>query len=91
MATTWLPIIRREDYEAFRGLLGNNLPDTYDEWSKLHDDQILQIARGGHTVRGVKVYPDEFAVWLTAHRQDRTLHGLRWVAEWKSETAHDDD
>jgi hypothetical protein len=64
MATVYLPIIARDDFDAFRRLLCASLPDTYDEWRHLLEDRSLQTVRGGHISRGIKVDPHEFAVWV---------------------------
>jgi hypothetical protein len=33
MATFFFPLIRKEDYQAFRRILGNDLPETFDAWA----------------------------------------------------------
>jgi gluconate kinase len=76
MATQYLPIIREEDYEAFRRLLGQNLPGAYDDWNYLSGDRQHQIARSGHIARGIELHPDEFTMWLSARREDATLNAL---------------
>lgn len=86
MATTYLPIINSEDYQAFRRILGPNLPDAYDDWRQLISERSLQVARSGHTARGIEVHPDEFTVWLTGHGQDRSANGLDNFVFYKGST-----
>ncbi|HXQ15634.1 MAG TPA: hypothetical protein VN814_13520 [Caulobacteraceae bacterium] len=91
MATTYFATIRKEDYEAFRRLLGHHLPDTYDEWTNLSNDRIHQLMRSSSvTGRGIEVDPGEFAAWLTTHRDQRTLDGLRNFA-FEKRTAADEE
>lgn len=61
MAEQIIALIRKEDFEAFRRILGKNLPDAYDDWSYLVTDRAHQIARNGHRAISVEVDPDEFA------------------------------
>lgn len=90
MAERWIALLRRDDYEAFRRLLGNNLPDAYNEWQHLMEDEVHGVTRGGHRSRGIEIDPDEFAAWLTTHGNDRTMNGLRNFAFIKGTEAHED-
>ena len=77
MVTTYLPLIRESHYKAFRGFMGNNLPDTYDEWGYLAlKDKSDFIARD-ETIRDIEVYLDEFRRYVAAYGNERTLHALR--------------
>jgi hypothetical protein len=90
MATTYFAIIRKEDYETFRSILGHYLPDAYDEWRRRFDDELDQITRSpGLKGRGIEVDPNEFAMWLTTHRGERTLQGLRNFAFHKRSAVED--
>jgi hypothetical protein len=40
-----LPVIRREDYDAFRHHVALNLASTYDQWAKLFADEIAEAIR----------------------------------------------
>jgi hypothetical protein len=37
-----IPVIRREDYDAFRRDAGSTLANTYDEWMKLLTKEVAQ-------------------------------------------------
>ena len=45
-----LPVIRRQDYEAFRRDIGPKLAGSYDEWTKLVAAEIAQARLQGKTV-----------------------------------------
>jgi hypothetical protein len=53
-----LPVIRRQDYDAFRRDVG--LADTYDEWAKLFANEVEEARRLGKTVVEAEVNYDEF-------------------------------
>ena len=55
-----LPVIRREDYDAFRRDVGPNLSNTYDEWAKLLANEVAEARRIGKTVVEAEVNYDEF-------------------------------
>ena len=63
-----LPFLGREDYETFRGLNGSDLPDTYDEWFKLHSKQKLDRSRVGYVVKEIQVDPNEFVRFCATRR-----------------------
>jgi hypothetical protein len=44
------PLIRREDYDAFRHDVGPNLADSYDEWAKLCAGEIAEARLQGKNV-----------------------------------------
>ena len=45
-----LPVIRREDYDAFRRDVGPNLADSFDEWSKLLAKEVAEARLQGRNV-----------------------------------------
>lgn len=57
------PVISEEDYPAFRRDVGPHLADTYDEWLKIHREQIEESHRNGDTVAEIEVKYDEFMVF----------------------------
>ena len=59
-----LAVIDQNDYGSFRHILGGHLPDTYDEWFKLHSQEVADHLRLMHPFREIQVYPDEFADYL---------------------------
>jgi hypothetical protein len=55
-----LPAIFRRDYEAFSRLNGSDLPETYDEWLKVHAEMKARSGRAGFIVEERQVDPREF-------------------------------
>ena len=55
-----IPVICREDYDAFRRDAGPNLADTYDEWEKLFAQEVAEARRLGNTVVETVINYDEF-------------------------------
>ena len=58
--TFFLDWIEAQDYPAIRSLQGSDLPDTYDEWFKLHTKKKIERGRIGYIVELIPVYPKEF-------------------------------
>jgi hypothetical protein len=61
MAAYPIPLIHRQDYDAFRRLMGADLPHTYDEWLKLHGEYGTGLLKQGHNTRQIEVHLDEFS------------------------------
>lgn len=76
MATQYLPLIRKEDFEAFKRLLGANLPDAYDGWRQLVTDRADMILKSQHHVVMKEVDPNQFAAWIKATGRQTTLNAL---------------
>lgn len=55
-----LPILHREDYDAFRRDVGPDLADTYDEWMEFFAEQRDEAVRRGETVIDVQINHHEF-------------------------------
>jgi hypothetical protein len=55
-----LPVIRRQDYDAFRRDVGPNLATSYDEWARLLANEVAEARRIGKTVVEAEVNYDEF-------------------------------
>lgn len=76
----FLPLIARQDYETFRRLNGSDLPDTYDEWFKLHSKEKLERGQVGYMVEERHVDPREFVRYCGARGIAPTgLNLLRFV------------
>jgi hypothetical protein len=79
------PEIDPKNYDTFRRMPDSDLPDTYDEWLYLSGQQNKRLlVNPGHTVRSIKVYPDEFARHCDETGTTRDLKGLRNFAAKKS-------
>jgi hypothetical protein len=81
MHTVYQPSILKEEFEAFRALLGPDVPNTYDEWLKLAEDDAKEHAGSGDVaVRAVTIHPDEFSAWIATHRDQSNVEALNAIA-----------
>jgi len=60
------PLIRREDYDAFRRDVGSNLADSYDEWTKLCAAEVAEARLQGKNVVLAPVNFEEFTQYCRA-------------------------
>ena len=58
------PVIAVKDYESFRKLLCDNIPDSYAEWLDLRASWEERAAREGKMVADVVINSDQFARYL---------------------------
>jgi hypothetical protein len=84
MVDVFTPIIRPEEYEAFRAILDNEIPDTYNEWRDLILDRGNKMIADGERPIGIDVNPHEFAAWLPTRWDQRTANGLFAFAQFKA-------
>ena len=84
MSTIYIPEIAKDDYDSFRRVIENHLPDTYDNWvrlaSKLRDD----VAARGRAVVSVALKPDEFSQYLDTTKNSANATGLSKFAREKA-------
>jgi hypothetical protein len=83
MATFYVVYIRPEDYQTFRRLLHNNIPDAYDKWLYFRDKETAEHQGGGHAVKAVEIRPDEFTAYCDRIGAARDIHTLRGLASEK--------
>ncbi len=69
MATEPLPFIKEDDYEAIQKI-APDLPDTYADWVKKHEQEKREISNI-NPIQEVPVRPDEFE----AYCKDRGVRG----------------
>ena len=62
-----LPVIRRQDYDAFRRNIGPNLADSYDEWAKLFANEVAEARRLGKTIVEAEINYEEFIRYCSAN------------------------
>ena len=62
-----LPVIRRQDYDAFRRDVGPNLANSYDEWTRLFAHEVAEARRIGKTVIEAEVNYDDFTRYCHAN------------------------
>ena len=77
MDIEFFPSIAPDDYAAFRRLLGEDIPNTYDEWRNLQTNEIRQFRQVGRNTREVPVDPNEFAAFLQTTGAQANLTSLR--------------
>ena len=84
MSTIYIPKIAKADYESFRRIIENHLPDTYDNWvrlaSKLRDDVVAR----GRAVVSVALNADEFSQYLDTTKNSANAAGLSKFAREKA-------
>jgi len=84
LAAFFLAEISRERYDAFKKILGQNLPDSFDTWSYRQSERIASRSGKGHTVYEVKVDPDEFVRYC---QLTKSAHDLKSLDRFASEKA----
>jgi len=65
-----LPVIRHEDYDAFRRDVGLTLADTYDDWAKVFAGEISEARLHGKNVVLAPVNYDEFTQYCSANEKN---------------------
>jgi hypothetical protein len=70
------PRIASEDYDAFRRILNDHIPDTYDKWLYLASEKTTNLRGKGYVVCEVEVKPDKFARYCNTGSAPRNLHTL---------------
>jgi hypothetical protein len=71
------PMIAPNDYAAFRQLLGEHIPDAYDEWRQLQAKEIREFTQVGGRTLEVPINSHEFSRFLTARGANANLVSLR--------------
>ncbi len=61
MGTYFFPLIRREDFEAFRRVMKGEFPATFEKWHYLRLKEVSDEQGAGQTAVDVQIDPDEFA------------------------------
>jgi hypothetical protein len=76
-----LPVIRPEDYNAFRRDIGQHIASTYEEWAKLVAGEVAQARQDGKTVvERVVNYPDFSRYCMTIGRKPDAEMLLQFAA-----------
>lgn len=84
MIIRFQPRIAPEDYDAFRRILNDHLPDTYDEWLQLTSQKASDLQGKGYIVEEVEIEPDEFVGYARAYRAPYNLHSLENILAEKT-------
>jgi hypothetical protein len=71
------PLITPNDYPAFRAILGNDIPATYNEWLYLQTKEIREFVQAGRETRTISVNPHEFARFLHSRGANANIVSLR--------------
>ena len=85
MASTYLARINQSDYEMIRGILNDDLPDTYQVWLDFQSKGETNFKRQGQPVNYIVIDPDEIARYCGAHGGHRSRHGLLHFVMKKSQ------
>ena len=89
MPNVFVPCISEDDYPAFRGMLGFQIPRTREDWLEIHFRKIGAISWVGWSVAEVAVSPREFAEHLRERNVPPDLHELdNFVFEKARRTLH---
>jgi hypothetical protein len=77
MDIEYFPLIAANDYAAFRNILGDNIPDSHDEWLGQQTEEIREFVQAGRKPEKVQVFAHEFSRFLHAKGDQANLVGLR--------------
>ena len=80
-----LPVFTPDQYDAFRKEIGTDLADSYDEWLKLHREQIEQAVQRGEQWVQIEVKFDEFVAHCRATGAPADMNTIRLFSVKKSE------
>jgi hypothetical protein len=69
-----------QDYRRFRIILGDALPETYDEWLADHAAEKNKWDLLGFEVREVQVFPEELISFARDHVHSPTILMLHMLA-----------
>jgi hypothetical protein len=72
----YLPVISQEDFEAFRSLMHDELPTTYNEWTKRHADRAAYWRDEERAIIEVQVKPHDFANYIGTGAHGADLNRL---------------
>lgn len=62
----FLPKIAAHNYDTFCGLIGSDLPNTYNEWLQLQAKETRERTQVGYDVQMIEIDPNEFARYCGA-------------------------
>ena len=71
------PLIALNDYAAFRNILGDDAPHSYDEWLYLQKREIRDFIQVGRNTRTTPIYSREFARFLHSRGANANIVSLR--------------
>jgi hypothetical protein len=78
------PDIAAQDYDAIRGRVTTDFPDTYDKWLKLINDRRFEHERRGFVTRKIQIDPAEFTRYCGARGYP---HDLKRLMDFTAEKA----
>jgi hypothetical protein len=85
MPGLFYPLIRPEDYQVFKAILGDDIPDSFDEWiDRIAKERAQQRLEWEHSdAVDVEVNPKEFAKYRDATDSTPTYETLKSFAQEK--------
>lgn len=75
----YIEVIAKTDYEAIRGLMTKDFPDTFDRWRQGYQRRINHYT--GHEIREGYVRPDQLSAYLRRTGYAADTKALLAVAE----------
>jgi hypothetical protein len=79
-----IPILRRNQYEAFRREVGSDLANTYDGWLEYLGDRRVEATKRGETMVEVEIDFDHFMMFCRTRGRNPNLKALLYFAVEKS-------
>lgn len=83
MTKYFIPLIAPENYDAFRRILHDNIPNSYDVWLDLRAKERTVLIGQGFDVVGVEIEPNEFTRYCDREGAKRDIHTLRGIVQMK--------
>lgn len=87
MITHYLAVICADQYEAFRRVLTDNLPNAFDGWEQLRTQRCANIKGAGADFELIEIDFDEFVSFCEAIDAQKNVHSLDALAFKKAQEA----
>jgi hypothetical protein len=84
MSTIYIPAIAKDDYDSFRRIIQDHLPDTYDNWVRLASRLHADVVARGRAAVSVELKADEFSHYLDTTKNSPNAAGLSKFAREKA-------
>ena len=91
MTLFYVPVLSLGDYDAVRRILRDDLPATFDDWSKIHVKKLEDILSQGHQYKEIPVHADELEQFCDAHPHRRDHEGLDYFTGQKAKDGRSRD
>src|SRR5215470_12968058 len=71
-----IPFIAKANYPAFRTILKDQLPKSWEEWRHRHREYVADFAKRGSRVEPIPIDPHKFTRYLSRTGKARNLKSL---------------